>query len=129
MSEILQISIVSVLQVILALGLINVWIVRFHHSTQYRGAGAESMEQEFHAYGLPTWFMYIVGGIKLSIAVLLIVGLWFSFLVDASVILLGILMIGAIVMHVKIHDSLVRTLPAIAMLLMVVIVVVLIRFI
>jgi uncharacterized membrane protein YphA (DoxX/SURF4 family) len=129
MSEILQTIMISLLQVVLALGLVNVWVMRFHKPTQYRAKGSANMEQEFHAYGLPTWFMYVVGGLKLSIAVALVAGLWFPFLVCPSVGLLGLLMIGAIAMHIKVRDSLVRTLPAIGMLLMVLIIVVLVRFI
>ncbi len=40
-------------QVVVALGILNVWIIRFNRSTQYRGGGAQNMREEFQAYGLP----------------------------------------------------------------------------
>ena len=49
---------ISILQVIVALSLLNVWLVRFHQSTAYRGGGSHSMPEEFAFYGfsvgLPT---------------------------------------------------------------------------
>lgn len=113
---------VSLLQIIIALGLINVWILRFNKSTAYRGRGAGNMRQEFAAYGLPAWFMYMVGAAKLVIAGLLVVGLWIPTVVVPAVLVLGVLMLGAIAMHVKVRDSFKRTAPAIAMLAMVVVV-------
>lgn len=112
----------SLLQIILALGLINVWIVRFDKPTSYRGKGAANMKQEFAAYGLPVWFMYLVGAAKLAIAGLLVVGLWIPTLVAPAALVLGVLMLGAIAMHVKVRDSFKRTAPAVAMLAMVVVV-------
>ena len=118
MLESTQIVLVSILQIIIAIGLINVWIVRFHKPTRYRGRGAGNMEQEFHAYGLPTWFMYVVGGMKLIIAGLMIIGLWRHTIVYPIAWALVGLMVGAIAMHIKVRDPLMRTLPAIGMLLM-----------
>jgi hypothetical protein len=115
-------TIVSLLQIILALGLINVWIVQFDKPTSYRGKGAANMKQEFAAYGLPVWFMYLVGAAKLVIAGLLVVGLWISSVVAPAALVLGVLMLGAIAMHVKVRDSFKRTAPAVAMLAMVVVV-------
>ena len=42
------------LQVIVGLGLLNVWLLRFGKATPYRGSSAETMHQEFAVYGLPT---------------------------------------------------------------------------
>ena len=107
-----------VLQIVIALGLINVWLVRFNKATKYRGLGAGNMQAEFAAYGLPTWFMYLVGGAKLLIAASMIAGFWIPGLVYPASALLALLMVGAITMHVKVKDPLVRTLPALLMLLM-----------
>lgn len=115
-------TIVSLLQIVLAFGLVNVWIVRFDKPTVYRGKGAGNMKEEFAAYGLPVWFMYLVGAAKLVIAGLLVVGLWIPIVVMPAVLVLGVLMLGAIAMHLKVRDSFKRTLPAIVMLAMVVVV-------
>ena len=116
MNFITQLTITTTLQLIVALGLINVWLVRFHKPTQYRGKGAANMEQEFKAYGLPTWFMYLVGAAKMLIAALLVIGLWAPAVVLPAAALLVILMIGAVAMHVKVRDAFIRTVPALVML-------------
>ncbi len=118
MNFITQLYIVSALQIIIAIGLLNVWLVRFHKPTKYRGAGAGNMKQEFRAYGLPVWFMYVIGAAKLVIAAVIIIGLWVPVLVVPAAFVLGVLMIGAISMHAKVRDNIVRTIPAILMLAM-----------
>lgn len=118
MSEITQIYIISILQVVLALGLINVWLVRFNKKTKYRGKGAGNMKEEFSAYGLPSWSVYIIGAAKLLVATALIVGLWIPMLVYPAAGLLVLLMLGAVSMHIKVRDPFVRVLPALIMLVM-----------
>lgn len=62
-------------QVIVALGLINVWLLRRGKSTPYRGGNADNMEQEFATYGLPTRFMWLICILKLSAAAALLLGM------------------------------------------------------
>lgn len=122
MSEITIIWIVSALQILIALGLVNVWIVRSGRATKYRGAGAQNMKQEFAAYGLPEWSMYMVGFLKMVVAVVMVLVLFTPYLMFpfgiTAFALLAILMIGAISMHIKVKDALIKTLPAIVMLTM-----------
>ena len=105
----------SAIQLLIAFGLINVWIIRFAKPTKYRGRGAHNMREEFKAYGLPLWSMYLVGTIKLSIALLLIIGFWAPAVITPSLYILTFLMLGAITMHYKVKDPVVRMLPAISM--------------
>lgn len=125
MNFITQLYIVSILQIILTLGLINVWLVRFHKPTKYRGKGAGNMEQEFRAYGLPTWFMYLIGAAKMIIAALLVIGLWIPVVVLPAAAVLAVLMIGAVSMHIKVRDACIRMMPALGMLAMSVAVIIL----
>ncbi len=118
MPETIQMYVGYVLQIVIALGLINVWLVRFRKATKYRGMGADSMQAEFLAYGLPTWFMYLVGGAKMLIAASMIAGFWIPELVYPASGLLVFLMIGAVSMHIKVKDPFIRALPAILVLLM-----------
>lgn len=118
MNFITELYIVSILQVILALGLVNVWLVRFRKPTKYRGSGAANMREEFRVYGLPVWFMYVIGAAKMVIAILLIIGLWIPAVVVPAAAVLAVLMIGAVSMHVKVRDAFIRTVPALAMLAM-----------
>jgi hypothetical protein len=105
-------------QVIIALGIFNVWILRFGQGSDWRGGAAKNMKEEFDAYGLPDWSMKAVGFLKLTLALLLLVGIWYEPLVQPAAIGMAILMIGAIAMHVKISDPLKRSLPAFSMLVL-----------
>jgi len=106
------------LQIIIALGIFNVWILRFNKKTKYRGGRAKNVAEEFTAYGLPFWFMVLIGSLKVSLAVLLIVGVWYPFLTQPVAVLLAVLMLGAISMHSKIKDPIHRAVPAIIMFLL-----------
>jgi hypothetical protein len=101
-----------VLQLIVAIGIYNVWLVRFGKSTKWRGGSATDMKSEFEAYGMPQWFMMVIGFTKVTLATLLIVGIWFPILVGPSALGLTSLMLGAIGMHIKVKDPLLKSLPA-----------------
>lgn len=109
---------VDILQVIAAFGLMNVWLMRFNQPTAYRGGGASTMHDEFATYGLPGWSMYVVGTLKVAIALMFIVGVWIPDVVRPSALVLAALMLGAIAMHVKVHDPAIKFLPALGMLLL-----------
>lgn len=106
----------NLLQVVLGLGLLNVWLVRAQAATRYRGGEAKSLKEEFTAYGLDQWFFYLTGALKVGAATLLLAGLWFPSMVLPSAALVVALMCGAVVMHQKVKDPLVRSLPAMGML-------------
>ena len=108
----------SVLQVVIGLGILNVWMLRFGKSTAWRGGDAKNMREEFAFYGLPPWFMWLVGGAKVLCAVLLLGGLFVPALVRPAAAALGVLMLGAVCMHVKVRDPLKKALPSIAMLIL-----------
>jgi len=101
----------------ISITLLNVWLVRFNKKTIYRGGDAHSMREEFTVYGLPTWFMYIVGFLKIILALLMIVGIWFTSINLYCYILLSILMIGAIIMHLKVRDPIIKSIPALCVLI------------
>lgn len=102
----------------MALGLLNVWLLRFNQSTAYRGGRAKTMIEEFSAYGLPEWFCYFVGALKVGCAVSLLAGFFIPFLVLPAALLISVLMLSAIVMHIKVSDPWIKTVPAFLMLAM-----------
>ena len=110
----------TILQVVVALGLLNVWLVRAQSSTAYRGGSAQSLKEEFAAYGLPDWTFYLVGALKVGSAVLLIIGIWVPELIKPPALIVAALMVGALAMHAKVKDPLTKSVPALLMLLMVV---------
>lgn len=115
-----SILMVSILKILIAVGLINVWVVRFNRPTSYRGGKAQTLPQEFAAYGLPSRFVYVIGFLKISIALVLITTLIVPGLPGVvgvyALILLALLMLGAITMHFKVHDPIIKFLPAFGML-------------
>jgi len=108
----------SALQIIVALGLLNVWVLRFHQNTGYRGGDARSMKEEFAFYGLPAQLVYVVGALKIAVALFFIIGLWIHSLVFPAALLLCLLMLGALAMHLKVRDPLKKSLPALAVLVL-----------
>lgn len=105
------------LQIIVAFGLLNVWLIRSNKKTAYRGSDSRSLKDEFTAYGMPLWSFYVIGFIKISSAILLLLGLWLPYLVFPAALVVSFLMIGAIFMHIKVGDPLKKLLPASMMLL------------
>jgi uncharacterized membrane protein YphA (DoxX/SURF4 family) len=101
-----------VIQLIIAVSIFNVWILRFGKATSWRGGSAQNMKEEFSAYGLPNWFMILTGSLKIILAILLIVGIWMPVLIRPAAIGMGVLMLGAIIMHFKVKDPLLKSLPA-----------------
>jgi hypothetical protein len=106
-----------ILQCVVALGLLNVWLLRANQSTPYRGGSARTMREEFAAYGLPPVAMYVVGTLKVAAALCLIAGVWWHSLVFPAALVISLLMLGALAMHVKIHDPAKKSVPALLLLL------------
>ena len=109
-------TLTSVLQLIVAFGLLNVWLVRIGKSTDYRGGEAKNLKEEFATYGLAPWVYFVVGGLKICSAAALILGVWISPAASVASIVVVLLMLGAILMHLKIRDPLKKSVPAILML-------------
>ena len=111
-------SVANFLQVIVGLGLLNVWLVRSRSTTSYRGGTAGTLRDEFAAYGLPGFVYYLVGALKIGSAIILIAGVWMVLPVRAAAGLVATLMVGALAMHLKVGDPLMKSIPAALMLAM-----------
>tara|TARA_Y100001949_G_scaffold59360_1_gene50145 strand:- start:1251 stop:1628 length:378 start_codon:yes stop_codon:yes gene_type:complete len=106
----------KILSVVVGLTVINVWLFRSDKSTSYRGGDANSLMEEFVVYGLGDYFLTI-GIIKVGLAVLLILSLYYKKLRMFSALGIGLMMIVAIYMHFSIGDELIKSMPASIMLL------------
>lgn len=101
-----------VIQIVIAASIFNVWILRFKKPTRWRGGTAKNMKEEFEAYGLPLWFMTLIVFFKLTLSALLIAGIWLPELITPAAIGVAVLMLGAVSMHIKVKDLLVKSFPA-----------------
>ena len=113
-----DLTLATTLQLLLGLGLLNVWLLRSRSATSYRGGDAQSLLEEFAAYGLPKEVFYAVGALKLGAALALLAGLWWPTLVVPAALAVVGLMCAALAMHARIADPPAKSVPAAMMLLM-----------
>jgi len=105
----------KILSTIVGLTVINVWLFRSNRSTSYRGGDATNLLEEFEVYGLEDYFL-IIGIIKVSLAVLLLLSLYFkklSFFASSGI---AVMMLVAVYMHINAGDELIKSMPASVML-------------
>lgn len=100
-------DLINLSQIILAISVVYVWTFRFHN-----------VLKEFEQFGLSDITRNIVGATKISLATLLIVGIWYSSLVLIPSILMGLLMIGAQYFHLKISNPFIKRLPSLILLIL-----------
>lgn len=116
-------TLVQICQIIVGCGLLNVWLLRFNKPTAYRGGTAANMPGEFATYGLPAWSCYLVGCLKVVSAVALLAGLLYPMLVLPAAFVVAVLMIGAVAMHFKVGDPFKKSVPALLVLVLCVIII------
>ena len=115
-------NIIIAIKIITALGIFNVWMLRYNKMTEYRGGNAKSLKEEFETYGLKSWFMYIIGTIKIVVSILFIISCFSGYIniPDSAVFygsaIMSLIMIGAILMHLKVNDPFKKSIPAVTML-------------
>lgn len=102
--------------VLIALGLLNVWVLRAGKPTAWRGQNAQTLREEFATYGLPPWSVTAVGIAKVTLAILLLAGIWWPTVTRPAALGTAILMLGAVSMHLKVRDPIRKSLPALALL-------------
>ena len=105
----------KILSVVVGLTVINVWLFRSGKSTSYRGGDASNLMEEFEVYGLGEFFMTI-GIIKVSLAVLLLLSIYFKKLKLISSLGIAFMMLVAVYMHFSVGDELMKSMPASVML-------------
>ena len=94
-------------QIIVAASVVFVWVFRF-----------DNIVKEFKQYNLTPLTRTVVGASKISLATLLIAGIWYPALVFVPAVLMGLLMIGAQYAHFKIHNPWSKHLPSLFLLLL-----------
>ncbi|NNL02757.1 MAG: DoxX family protein [Eudoraea sp.] len=105
-------------KVFIFLSIINVWFFRFGKATAWRAGNASSMKEEFKAYGLSGTVMYLIGGLKVLSAILLVASIWLPNLATPAAAGIAVLMLGAIIMHLKVKDPIKKSFPALSFLVL-----------
>jgi len=100
------------LQCIVAFSILNVWLLQFNKPSQWRGGNSKTIVEEFKVYGLPVWMCYLVGTLKVALAIGLLIAIWFPEWRQIAALGLAALLLGSMVMHLKIKDPLKKSFPA-----------------
>jgi len=106
----------KILSVFVGLTIINVWLFRASRSTSFRGGNATNLLEEFTVYGLEDYFL-IICIVKVSLAIVLILSLYYSKLRLFASLGIAIMMLVAVYMHMSVGDELIKSLPASSLLI------------
>ena len=96
---------VAILQIVTATSILFVWIVRY-----------KNIIQEFEQYNLPSWLRDMVGIFKLSFAIMLLIGIFDERFKIIGAGGLSLLMIAALITHLRVKNPIYKALPAITLL-------------
>jgi len=80
-----------------------------------RGGDAKNLREEYAVYGLPYWFMILIGILEVGFALVLIAGIWIPQLTLLSAIAIALHMLEAVTMHIRVRDPLKKSLPALSL--------------
>lgn len=105
----------KILSIIVGLTVINVWLFRSNRSTSYRGGEATNLLEEFQVYGLDDYFL-IIGIVKVSLAIMLLLSLYFKKLSFFASTGIAVMMLVAVYMHINVGDEIIKSMPASVML-------------
>jgi hypothetical protein len=104
--------VIIVLKIIISISMLNVWLIQSRKPTKWRGGAAKNIIEEFKVYGLSKEFCYVIGFLKVSLALVLMASIRFDNLVLIGSLGLTILLIGSIIMHIKVKDEWYKSFPA-----------------
>ncbi|MDZ4725257.1 MAG: DoxX family protein [Leptospira sp.] len=94
-------------QIFIAISIAVVWVFRF-----------ENIVKEFEQYGISPLIRSIVGATKISLATLLVVGIWHPELVVIPALTMALLMLAAQYFHLKVKNPLIKFVPSFILLLL-----------
>ena len=110
--------IIIALKVIVGLSILNVWLIQYNKPTKWRGGSAKTIVEEFKVYGFSKQFCYLIGFLKVTLALILLASIHFKALTLIGSIGLAFLLLGSIMMHIKVKDELFKSFPAFLFLVM-----------
>ena len=100
------------LKVIVGISILNVWLLQQNKPTRWRGGEAKTIVDEFKVYGFSKSFCYLIGFLKVSLALVLIASIQFEMLTLIGSLGLSALLVGCIIMHIIVKDVWYKSFPA-----------------
>ena len=94
-------------QLIVSLSVVIVWVFR-----------RDNINLEFQQYGLSSLSQNIVGALKISLATIIVLGIWYPELLVFSSLSMAFLMICAQYFHVKVKNPWDKFMPSFALLIL-----------
>ena len=94
-------------QVVIAMSIAIVWVGRF-----------DNIVKEFRQFGLPDVVRNAVGATKISLATLLVAGIWYPGLVAGPALIMAFLMLCAQGAHARVKNPWHKFLPSLGLLLL-----------
>lgn len=94
-------------QIVIALSVCFVWIVRF-----------DNVVKEFKQYGIPDFARNLVGATKIALSTLLVAGIWYESLVLIPALLMAFLMVCAQVAHIRAKNPWPKFVPSFILLIL-----------
>jgi hypothetical protein len=94
-------------QLIVAISVIIVWVFR-----------KENIIVEFEQYGISDIIRNIVGAMKISLATILILGIWYPQFLILSSLFMAFLMICAQYFHIKVRNPFSKFIPSLCLLIL-----------
>jgi len=100
-------SLTTLFQLVIAASVAFVWIFRL-----------DNIIKEFDEYRLPSVVRNMVGAAKISLATLLVAGIWYPALVFVPAVLMSLLMVCALIAHATVRHAWPRYVPALVLMLL-----------
>ena len=94
------------LQALVAASIFFVWVVRY-----------ANIVEEFKHYGLPDWLRDLVGVLKMTFSLLLLIGIERGHFAVVGGIGIAVLMVAAFVTHLRVKSPVPKVLPCLALLI------------
>lgn len=105
------------LQLIVGASILFVWLFRSNVPTNFRVGQAQSLREEVIEAGFPDYVYDVMRIVKPIFAFFLIMGIVWNPITLPCMAFTTIFMIGAVAMHIKVRDNLIKMLPAFTLLL------------
>jgi len=94
------------LQALVAASIVFVWVVRY-----------DNIVQEFNHFGLPDWLRDLVGVLKMTFALMLLIGIERGQFAVYGGIGIAVLMAAAMITHLRVKNPLLKMLPSMTLLI------------